>query len=97
MNKQVQACIIWKASTAAYEFILYLYDLEGNILEYDSIAGVYYASDPIQYKVAEFIDANQAFIIENTLDPNLKSISPGPAKQFKLLITELGELSYIYL
>lgn len=97
INKNYIATVVWKATVGAYEFLLIVYDNDGNIQEIDAVAGTYYASLPITYKVAQFLSPIKAAIVEGNIDPNIKdNVTPG-SQNFILNISEIGEINYAIL
>ncbi|HMY84832.1 MAG: hypothetical protein KDC31_13870 [Saprospiraceae bacterium] len=94
LNKNYLACIVWKASLQGYEFILIIYDNEGNIQESDSVAGTYHIHEPMIYKIAEFASPNRAVVVEGNIDTRNKDANLPPARKFILNISDIGEINY---
>ncbi len=94
LNKNYLACIVWKASLNGYEYLLIIYDNDGNIQETDSVAGTYHNHEPMLYKIAEFASPNRAVVVEGNIDTGNKGLSLPPARKFILNISDVGEINY---
>ena len=94
INKNYLACVVWKATLGSYEFLLIIYDNDGGIQETDSIAGTYYATDPITYKVAEFSSPTRAAIVEGNIKSKAEEAEIPFSQKFILNISDIGEINY---
>jgi len=98
LNEKYHACIIWKAGLGVYEYFLTIYDLEGNIIESDAIAGTYF--DPkepnhkLEYQVCEFTTADKAIIIKGILTSQEEAFDPTNSQKYLLEISDIGEFKY---
>jgi len=94
LNKNYLACIVWKASLGSYEFLLVVYDNDGNIQETDSVAGTFYSSDPMTYKIAEFATPTKAVVVEGNIHATDKEADLPSARKYILNISDIGEINY---
>ena len=94
INKNYIACIVWKATLGSYEFMLIIYDNDGGIQETDSVAGTYYAADPMTYKIAEFSSPSRATIVEGNIRSKAEEAEIPDTQKFILNISDIGEINY---
>ncbi|MCO6461221.1 MAG: hypothetical protein J5I59_07450 [Saprospiraceae bacterium] len=94
INKNYLACIVWKAAVGSYEFLLIVYDNEGNIQETDSVAGTHYNIQPMTYKIAEFSSPTNAVVVEGNIEKNESGASSEPPRKYILNIKDTGEINY---
>ena len=94
INKNYLACIVWKATLGSYEFLLIVYDNEGNIQETDSVAGSYYGAKPMLFKIAEFTSPVRANVVEANFETLEKATQPTSARKYIINISDAGEINY---
>ncbi len=94
INKTYLACVVWKASLGSYEFLLIVYDNDGNIQETDSIAGTYYGTEPMTYKIAEFSNPQKAVVVEGNIKTRENEAVIPEVQKFILHISDIGEINY---
>ena len=98
LNDNYTACIIWKAGLGVYEYMLNIYDQEGNIVDNDAVAGTYFdPAEPnhqLDYQVCEFTSPNRAAIIKGKLTSIDEQFDPTDSQRFILDISDIGELNY---
>jgi hypothetical protein len=98
LSKKYKACIIFKMGLGIYEFQLFIYDQEGNIMQFDAVAGTYFDPyDPNQklnYQVCEFKAPDKAIIIKGEFSTTDETFNPAESQKFILTISDTGELNY---
>lgn len=98
LNKKYKVCIVFKMGLGIYEYQLFVYDGEGNIMQFDAVAGTYFdpkePNQKLEYQVCEFSAPNTAVIIKGTLDSVDEKFNPTDTQKFVLTLSEIGELNY---